>query len=44
MPYDVDVRDGRVAHRHVDHVRYATVERRTLAPADGEAATGAWTW
>ncbi|MDS0293311.1 NUDIX hydrolase [Halogeometricum luteum] len=46
MLYDVDAReDGRVVHQHVDHVYYATVDAREVAPAgDGEANAEVWAW
>jgi len=45
MLYDIDVRDGEVAHQHVDHTYYATVDARTIDPAgDDEADPDAWAW
>lgn len=46
MLYDVDVHEnGRVAHQHIDHVYFARVESREIAP-DGtdEANPEAWEW
>ncbi|MFB6303304.1 MAG: NUDIX hydrolase, partial [Haloferacaceae archaeon] len=36
--------DGEVGHQHVDHVYYATVERRRIAPAPDEQGQAAWEW
>ena len=46
MLYDIDVHDdGRVAHQHVDHTYYATVDDREIDPAgDDEADPSAWAW
>jgi 8-oxo-dGTP pyrophosphatase MutT (NUDIX family) len=44
MLYDVDVHDGRVAHQHVDHVYFATAERRPFDPGPDEAPADAWAW
>jgi 8-oxo-dGTP pyrophosphatase MutT (NUDIX family) len=46
MLYDIDVHDdGRVAHQHVDHTYYATVDDRGIDPAgDDEADPSAWAW
>ncbi|GAB3040274.1 NUDIX hydrolase [Natronobiforma cellulositropha] len=44
MLYDVDVHDGRVAHQHVDHIYYATVPSREIAPPADEASVDAWRW
>jgi 8-oxo-dGTP pyrophosphatase MutT (NUDIX family) len=44
MLYDVDVHDGRVAHQHVDHVYFATAERRPFEPGPDEAPADAWAW
>lgn len=42
--YDVNVHDGAVGHRHVDHIYYATVPSRDVDPAAGEADAEAWAW
>jgi 8-oxo-dGTP pyrophosphatase MutT (NUDIX family) len=43
--YDIDVVDGRVVHQHIDHVYFATVSNRDVAPAgDDEKAAAAWDW
>ena len=46
MLYDIDVHpDGRVSHQHVDHVYFARVENRTIAPeGDDEPGSEAWRW
>jgi 8-oxo-dGTP pyrophosphatase MutT (NUDIX family) len=46
MLYDIDVHpDGDVAHQHVDHTYYATVDSRSIDPAgDDEADPSAWAW
>ncbi len=46
MLYDIDIHDdGRVAHQHVDHTYYATVDDREIDPAgDDEADPSAWAW
>jgi 8-oxo-dGTP pyrophosphatase MutT (NUDIX family) len=45
MLYDINVdADGNVGHQHIDHLYYATVERREITPAEGEAAPEAWDW
>ena len=45
MLYDIDVRDGEVAHQHVDHTYYATADSRAIDPAgDDEADPAAWAW
>jgi 8-oxo-dGTP pyrophosphatase MutT (NUDIX family) len=46
MLYDIDVHsDGEVAHQHVDHTYYATVDSREIDPAgDDEAGSAAWAW
>ena len=45
MLYDVDVHpDGGVAHQHVDHVYFARVGNREMAPGPDEAPADAWTW
>ncbi|MFB6079434.1 MAG: NUDIX hydrolase [Haloferacaceae archaeon] len=41
---DVDVRDGEVGHQHVDHIYYATVDRREIDPGPGELGPAAWDW
>jgi 8-oxo-dGTP pyrophosphatase MutT (NUDIX family) len=42
--YEVNACDGEVGHVHVDHVYYATVERRAFDPAPGELGPEAWAW
>ena len=45
MLYDIDVHGGDVAHQHVDHTYYATVDSREIDPAgDDEADPSAWAW
>ena len=46
MLYDIDVHaDGEVAHQHVDHTYYATVDSREIDPAgDDEADPAVWAW
>ncbi len=45
MLYDVNVtEDGTVGHQHIDHLYYATVPNREIAPDDGEKPAAAWTW
>lgn len=44
MLADVNVYDGEVGHQHVDHVFYATVERRAIDPDPGEPGPEAWAW
>jgi 8-oxo-dGTP pyrophosphatase MutT (NUDIX family) len=45
MLYDVNVHeDGTVGHQHVDHLYYATVPSREVAPADDEQPAAAWDW
>ncbi|MGM0592318.1 MAG: NUDIX hydrolase [Halobacteriota archaeon] len=44
MLYDVDVVDGVVYHQHVDHVYFATVDRRDIAPDSDEEPAAAWNW
>jgi 8-oxo-dGTP pyrophosphatase MutT (NUDIX family) len=42
---DINVHaDGSVGHQHVDHIFYATVERRAIDPAPGEPGPEAWDW
>lgn len=46
MLYDIDVHpDGEVGHQHIDHVYFARVSNRDIAPAgDDEPSAGVWTW
>jgi 8-oxo-dGTP pyrophosphatase MutT (NUDIX family) len=45
MLYDVDSVDGRPVHQHVDHVFFARVPTRDIAPAgDDETPADAWDW
>jgi len=45
MLYDINVHpDGAVGHQHIDHVYFAAVDSRTIAPTDGEAAAAVWEW
>jgi 8-oxo-dGTP pyrophosphatase MutT (NUDIX family) len=44
MLADVNVCDGEVGHQHIDHVYYATVERREIDPVPGEPGPDAWAW
>jgi 8-oxo-dGTP pyrophosphatase MutT (NUDIX family) len=46
MLYDVDVHpDGRVLHQHIDHVYFARVPDREIAPeGDDEEGPEAWAW
>jgi 8-oxo-dGTP pyrophosphatase MutT (NUDIX family) len=46
MLYDIDVHpDGAVSHQHTDHVYFAWVESRDIAPeGDDEPGPAAWTW
>jgi 8-oxo-dGTP pyrophosphatase MutT (NUDIX family) len=41
---DIVVCDGGVAHQHVDHIFYATVDDREIDPADGEEGPEVWEW
>lgn len=41
---DINVCEGSVGHQHVDHVYYARVESRTIAPEPGEEPASAWAW
>jgi len=44
MLADVNVCGDEVGHQHVDHVFYATVERRAIDPAPDEPGADAWAW
>jgi 8-oxo-dGTP pyrophosphatase MutT (NUDIX family) len=44
MLADVNVCNGEVGHQHVDHVFYATAERRAIDPDPGEVGSEAWAW
>jgi 8-oxo-dGTP pyrophosphatase MutT (NUDIX family) len=44
MLADVNVCGDEVGHQHVDHVFYATVERRVIDPAPDEPGPDAWAW
>ncbi|MFC4553189.1 MULTISPECIES: NUDIX hydrolase [Halorussus] len=44
MLYDIDVLGGEVAHQHIDHIYYATVENCKIDPADGEESADVWDW
>ena len=45
MLYDINVHpDGHVGHQHIDHIYYASVERREIDPVPGEAGSDAWDW
>lgn len=46
MLYDINVHeDGTVGHQHVDHVYFARVDSREIAPdGDGEEDADAWGW
>ncbi|WP_101296622.1 NUDIX hydrolase [Halegenticoccus soli] len=41
---DVNVYGDEVGHQHVDHIFYATVDDRRIAPDDGEEGPEAWDW
>lgn len=42
--YNIDSEDGRTYHQHIDHVYFATVPSREIAPEPDEAAVDAWDW
>lgn len=44
MLADVNVCGDDVGHQHVDHVFYATVDRRRIDPGPDEAGPEAWSW
>jgi 8-oxo-dGTP pyrophosphatase MutT (NUDIX family) len=44
MLADVNICGDEVGHQHVDHVFYATVERRAIDPAPDEPGPDAWAW
>jgi len=44
MLADVNVCGDEVGHQHIDHVFYATVERREVDPAPDEPDGDAWAW
>lgn len=46
MLYDIDVHpNGDVSHQHIDHVYFARVESRDIAPkGDDEPGSDVWTW
>ena len=44
MLADVNVCDGEVGHQHVDHVYYATTDRRRIDPDPDEPGPEAWAW
>jgi len=46
MLHDINVHeDGSVGHQHVDHLYYARVDSREIAPeGDGEVAPEHWRW
>jgi 8-oxo-dGTP pyrophosphatase MutT (NUDIX family) len=44
MLADVNVCDGEVGHQHVDHVYYATADRRRIDPDPDEPGPEAWAW
>lgn len=44
MLADVNVYGDTVGHQHVDHVFYAAVDSREVAPAVGEEPAAAWDW
>ncbi|WP_318570267.1 NUDIX hydrolase [Salinigranum marinum] len=44
MLADVNRFDDHVGHQHIDHVYFATVDSRAIAPDDGEEPAAAWDW
>ncbi len=43
--YDINVHpDGTVGHQHIDHIYFAAVESRQIAPGTGEADAEVWDW
>lgn len=44
MLYDINVHGGTVGHQHVEHIYYATVPNREIAPGPDEASADAWGW
>lgn len=44
MLYDSTVHIGTVGHQHVEHIYYASVPNREIAPGPDEASADAWGW
>ena len=45
MLYDINIHpDGSVGHQHIDHIYFAAVESRDIAPPAGEAPAAVWEW
>ncbi|WP_224332232.1 NUDIX hydrolase [Haloprofundus halobius] len=41
---DITIHGDEVGHQHIDHIYYATVERRAIDPGNGEPGADAWEW
>ncbi|WP_224269613.1 NUDIX hydrolase [Haloprofundus salinisoli] len=41
---DIDVYGHEVGHQHIDHIYYATVDKRAIDPDDDEESADVWDW